>query len=222
MAVNVTALIMLVCYYWAVVFLGVWAGRKAHSRRGSAQQSRASAESMSRKEDERFLMRLIVANRHMPLILGIGSMTATWVGGGYLNGTAEAVYTRGILYSHAPVGYAISLILGGAFFADKMRVSKSVTMLDPLQTAYGRLMGVLLCVPAVCGEVFWTAAVMAALGDTANAIVEVDSRFFIVASAMVIFFYTSLGGLYSVTYTDILQISSTAICLTTKLPCVQN
>ncbi|KAH9383804.1 hypothetical protein HPB48_025574 [Haemaphysalis longicornis] len=277
MAVNVTALIMLVCYYWAVVFLGVWAGRKAHSRRGSAQQSRASAESMSRKEDERFLMRLIVANRHMPLILGIGSMTATWVGGGYLNGTAEAVYTRGILYSHAPVGYAISLILGltetrtriagfkvqsadhytmrphadaqesnpglpsesrvlwpldhsgdaagitkrlffpwrkeglsscflktvassgGAFFADKMRVSKSVTMLDPLQTAYGRLMGVLLCVPAVCGEVFWTAAVMAALGDTANAIVEVDSRFFIVASAMVIFFYTSLGGLYSVT-----------------------
>ncbi|XP_077535381.1 high affinity choline transporter 1-like [Haemaphysalis longicornis] len=112
----------------------------------------------------------------------------------------------------------VSSAAGGAFFADKMRVSKSVTMLDPLQTAYGRLMGVLLCVPAVCGEVFWTAAVMAALGDTANAIVEVDSRFFIVASAMVIFFYTSLGGLYSVTYTDILQISSTAICLWICVP----
>ncbi|XP_077534763.1 high-affinity choline transporter 1-like [Haemaphysalis longicornis] len=106
----------------------------------------------------------------------------------------------------------------GAFFAEKMRETKPVTMLDPLQSHYGRWVGSLMCLPAVCGEVFWSAAVLAALGDTARAIIEVDSRFFIVVSAMIVFFYTSLGGLYATTYTDLYQIGTTAVCLTICVP----
>lgn len=37
---------------------------------------------------------------------------ATWVGGGYINGTAELVYTEGMSAAQAPWGYAISLIIG--------------------------------------------------------------------------------------------------------------
>ena len=42
------------------------------------------------------------------------SVAATWVGGGYINGTAEYVYTDGygLLWTQAPWGYAISLVLG--------------------------------------------------------------------------------------------------------------
>ena len=41
-------------------------------------------------------------------------ITATWVGGGYINGTAEYVFTDGygLLWTQAPWGYAISLVLG--------------------------------------------------------------------------------------------------------------
>lgn len=48
---------------------------------------------------------------------------ATWVGGGYINGTAEYVYTPGLglLWTQAPLGYSISLAIGGLFFAKKMR-----------------------------------------------------------------------------------------------------
>ena len=48
---------------------------------------------------------------------------ATWVGGGYINGTAEYVYTPGygLVWTQAPYGYAIALVLGGIFFAKKMR-----------------------------------------------------------------------------------------------------
>ncbi|XP_037512966.2 high-affinity choline transporter 1 [Rhipicephalus sanguineus] len=99
-----------------------------------------------------------------------------------------------------------------------MRATKPMTMLDPFQTRYGRWMALLLCFPAVVGEVFWTAAVLAALGDTAYAIMEVDVRFFIIASALVVFFYTSLGGVYVVTHTDVLQITSTTICLWICVP----
>ena len=34
------------------------------------------------------------------------------VGGGYINGTAEIVYRDGLIWCQAPVGYALSLMLG--------------------------------------------------------------------------------------------------------------
>jgi len=37
---------------------------------------------------------------------------ATWVGGGYINGTAEAIYTNGLVWCQAPFGYALSLVFG--------------------------------------------------------------------------------------------------------------
>lgn len=38
--------------------------------------------------------------------------TATWVGGGYINGTAEAVNKSGLIWAQSPWGYAMSLVLG--------------------------------------------------------------------------------------------------------------
>lgn len=37
-------------------------------------------------------------------------------------------------------------------------------MLDPLQDLFGERMGGLLFLPALCGEVFWAAGILAALG----------------------------------------------------------
>ena len=41
-------------------------------------------------------------------------LVATWVGGGYINGTAEVLYdkTQGLVWCQAPWGYALSLALG--------------------------------------------------------------------------------------------------------------
>ena len=58
-----------------------------------------------------------------------------------------------------------AVFLGGIFFANKMRTKGYVTMLDPLQDAYGSRMGGLLFLPALCGEVFWSAGILAALGE---------------------------------------------------------
>lgn len=40
-------------------------------------------------------------------------------------------------------------------------------MLDPLQDLFGERMGGLLFLPALCGEVFWAAGILAALGKSA-------------------------------------------------------
>lgn len=42
--------------------------------------------------------------------------SATWVGGGYINGTAEIIYSNGLLWCQAPFGYALSLVFGNLSF----------------------------------------------------------------------------------------------------------
>lgn len=48
---------------------------------------------------------------------------ATWVGGGYINGTAESVYTSGLVWAQAPWGYALSLLIGMSFLFDLFECS---------------------------------------------------------------------------------------------------
>jgi len=56
----------------------------------------------------------MVAGRAMPLWLATFTMTATWVDGGYLLGTAEGVYRSGVAAGlQGGVCFGISLILGG-------------------------------------------------------------------------------------------------------------
>ena len=59
-------------------------------------------------------------------------------------------------------------------FAHRMRSEGYVTMLDPLGDCFGERMGGLLFIPALCGEVFWSAGILAALGATLAVIINMQ------------------------------------------------
>ena len=117
-----------------------------------------------------------------------------------------------------------------------MRSKGYVTMLDPFQQKYGDMMSGLLFIPALLGEVFWSAAILAALGQyyhpsavcrglpvhrdcimsderfmfrsgsTLMIIIEIGNTVAVVVSGVVAISYTLMGGLYSVAYTDVVQL----------------
>ncbi|MCB9263683.1 MAG: sodium:solute symporter family protein [Lewinellaceae bacterium] len=148
----------------------------------------------------------LLAGRQLPLWIAISTMSATWVGGGYINGTAEYAASSGLVWVQAPWGYALSLIIGGLFFARRMRRYQFQTMLDPLEQRFGKRMAALLFLPALTGEIFWTAAILTALGTTFGTIVGLDTTTSIVLSAAITIAYTALGGLWSVALTDFVQL----------------
>ncbi|MEQ2281234.1 Chitinase 1 [Ameca splendens] len=162
----------------------------------------------------------MVGGRDIGLFVGGFTMTATWVGGGYINGTAEYVYLPdyGLAWAQAPFGYALSLVLGGLFFAKPMRSRGYVTMLDPFQQIYGERMGGLLFIPALMGEIFWSAAILSALGATLSVIVDININMSVVISALIAIFYTLIGGLYSVAYTDVVQLFCIFLGLWVSVP----
>lgn len=149
---------------------------------------------------------MMLAGRSVPLWLAIFTMSATWVGGGYINGTAEATAASGLVWVQAPWGYAMSLIIGGLFFARKMRRFRFRTMLDPLEQRFGKKVTALLFLPALSGEIFWTAAILTALGTTFGTVLGLDTTSSIILSALVAIAYTALGGLWAVALTDLIQI----------------
>ena len=156
----------------------------------------------------------------MPVIVGMFTMTATWVGGGYIIGTSEAVFdsTRGLVWAQAPWGYALSLILGGLFFARKMRQYGFTTFLDVFEKRYGKKTAAILFIPALIGELFWSAAILAALGITFATLFNIDITTAIVVSSSVAILYTMMGGLWSVAYTDVIQLLFIMVGLGVAIP----
>merc|ERR1719461_2695184 len=78
-----------------------------------AARKKSDVEGVSEEEET------MLAGRNIGMFVGIFTMTATWVGGGYINGTAEIVFNDGLLWCQAPFGYALSLMLGGIFFCQQ-------------------------------------------------------------------------------------------------------
>lgn len=188
-------------FYAIMFFLGSFAGEKTAAQSGGIKS-------------------MILAGRSLPLGLALMTMTATWVGGGFISGTAESVAGSGLAWAQAPWGYALSLVVGGFLFAPIMRRHNFTTMIDPLQDRYGGKMGALLYLPALLGEVFWTAAILTALGTMFSVILGLSFEVSIIVSASIAIAYTALGGLRAVAYTDVLQLLILLVGLWVTLPFV--
>lgn len=99
-----------------------------------------------------------------------------------------------------------------------MREAEYITMLDPLQDKYGRIMGAVLYIPAFLGETFWSASILSALGATLTVILGLEMNVSVIVSACIAVGYTFFGGLYSVAYTDVVQLICIAIGLWLTVP----
>lgn len=175
----------MIAFYAIIFYIGLYAGKITKST----------------NPDE-----VILAGRNIPLFVAVFTMSATWVGGGYINGAAEYTMSDGLAWVQAPWGYSMSLIIGGIFFARKMRRYEFTTLIDPLRQRFGKKMGAVLSIPAVTAEIFWTAAILTALGTTFGTVLGLDFTTSIILSALIAIAYTAIGGLWAVALTDIFQL----------------
>src|SRR5512142_2181629 len=166
------ALTAVFCLYAVFLWIGVAAARRS--------KGGASAE-------------LLVAGRSMPLWLAVLTMTATWVDGGYLLGTVEGTLKSGLpLGAQGGLCFGASLILGGLVFARRMRRLEFTTLIDPFEARFGRRWAMVLSLPALAGEVFWSAELLVAIGSTFGVMLGLPLAVAILMSALVVTAYTVL------------------------------
>nr|XP_046263099.1 high-affinity choline transporter 1-like [Scatophagus argus] len=195
MSLNVPGLVVMVLFYLLVLGTGIWASKKSKQVKHSnpAEQTEIT----------------LLGNRGITLVVGVFTMTATFVGGGFIVGLTEIVYTptMGLIWAVMPVTAALSFIIGGVFFAKTMRDRKYMTMMDPFQIKYGNVICGILSVALLITEIIWVTGTLIGLGATMSVILDLPYSLCIWISAAVAIVYTLLGGLYSVAYTDIIQLT---------------
>ncbi|XP_078116621.1 high-affinity choline transporter 1-like [Sander vitreus] len=195
MSLNVPGLVVMVLFYLLVLGTGIWASMKSRRLQKSMQADRTEI--------------TLLGNRGISMVVGVFTMTATFVGGGFIVGMTEAVYTptMGLTWAVIPVTAAMSFIVGGLFFAKTMRDKKYVTMMDPFQIKYGNAISGVLSVALLISDIIWVTGTLIGLGATMSVILDLPYTVCIWLSATVAIIYTLLGGLYSVAYTDIIQLT---------------
>ncbi|XP_062255675.1 high-affinity choline transporter 1-like [Platichthys flesus] len=209
MAVNIPGVILMVLFYLLVLGTGIWASFKS-----KREQKKSGA-----NETEMTLL----GNRNINWVVGIFTMTATWVGGGFIVGIAEMVYTPSMGLTVAATmltAYSSSFILCGLVFAKPLREMKCLTMMDPFHIKYGHVLTAGLSLASIFIDILWLAFTMICLGGTLSVVLDLPYTLCIWISAAVVIIYTLLGGLYSVAYTDIIQLVLIFISLWLCVPFV--
>jgi SSS family solute:Na+ symporter len=150
----------------------------------------------------------IVAGRRLPLSLCWATLLATWFGAGTMLAAADEV-ARGGLHRAAldPFGAGVCLLLAGVFFARPLWRMKLLTICDFFRRRYGpvaEFVSACIMVPSYFG---WVAAQLVALAGLLHLFFGIPLGWGILIAAVIGTGYTLLGGMWSVTLTDALQMA---------------
>jgi len=160
----------------------------------------------------------IVAGRKMPIWILGATIVATWFGGGTMMGAAGAAYEHGLLGVIAdPFGGALCLFIVGFFFARIFRRLRLLTFIEFFQNRYGTTAATIAAIGSISSNVGWTGGLLVAFGFVFETLTNVPLELGIMGGAIVVFIYTTAGGMWAVALTDFVQMIIIALGLVSLL-----
>ena len=140
------------------------------------------------------------------------TLSATFIGGGFTFGNASKVYHYGIIYAFTLFGFSLKEILVATIIAPRMDAHKDcISIGDLIKKTYGKwpqvitgLLSILVCTGILGAQV-------GALGAICQAFFNINPLWGILTGFALVIFYSSLGGMRAVVYTDIFQFAILAI-----------
>ena len=150
---------------------------------------------------------MVTGGHRIPFIILVGSLLATWCGGGGITGNASIIYNGGpwvgaITFAAPPIGIILLY-----FIAGKVRKSNKVTVPEIMGARYGQSASI---ISAVCVMLAYVGVLATQLKAAADIIVllcsssgvEISRGLALVICTTIIVVITVGGGLVSVAYSD--------------------
>lgn len=148
----------------------------------------------------------VVANRSAPLFLIVGTIFATFWGGGTVLGGTGAAYEEGIFgVVEDPFAAGLALLILGVFFVSTLRRLNLRSMGELYGFRYGKVAGYLSSTLMIPTFLIWTAVQLLAIGKIINVIFDVNFLFGYLIAMGIIILFTYMGGLIAVAWTDAFQ-----------------
>ena len=111
LGVDVTGLVAIIIFYAAVLAVGIWASWRTRKSEQNQEQVGVTGWHQSRSCEYFLTRQVMLAGREIGMFVGMLTMGATWVGGGFINGSAQETYKLGLIWTQAPFGYGLSLFI---------------------------------------------------------------------------------------------------------------
>ena len=150
---------------------------------------------------------MVTGGHRIPFIILVGSLLATWCGGGGITGSAGVVYSGGpwvgaITFAAPPIGIILLY-----FIAGKVRKSNKVTVPEIMEARYGKTASIISALCVMLAYVGVLATQLKAAADIlvllcSSSGVELSHGMALTICTVVIAVITVGGGLVSVAYSD--------------------
>ena len=150
---------------------------------------------------------MVTGGHKIPFIILVGSLLATWCGGGGITGSAGVVYSGGpwvgvLTFAAPPIGIILLY-----FIAGKVRKSNKVTVPEIMGARYGTAASI---ISALCVMLAYVGVLATQLKAAANILVllchssgiEISHGVALAICTVIIVIITVGGGLVSVAYSD--------------------
>jgi len=150
----------------------------------------------------------VLAGRTLPLYVVTAMVCATWFGSETVLGISSTFLKEGLRGIVAdPFGSSLCLILVGLFFAAKLYRMNFLTIGDYYRTRYDSTAELLTSLAIVVSYLGWLSAQIVVIGLVFSAVTggAVSMGVGIVIGAAVVLVYTLWGGMYSVAWTNFVQ-----------------
>ncbi len=148
----------------------------------------------------------MVAGRGAPLFLVVGTLFATFWGGGTIIGATGAAYNDGIFgVVEDPFAAGLALILIGIFFVGTLRRLKIRSVGELYAFRFGPTAGYMASALMIPTYVIWTAVQLLAIGKILNVLFDVNFLLAYFIATLVVVSFTYMGGLIAVVWTDAIQ-----------------
>jgi SSS family solute:Na+ symporter len=179
-------LITFICLYLFIsVAIGLFAATRVHSTRD-----------------------YVMAGRSLPLFVVVATVFATWFGSETVLGIPAKFMESGLAgIVEDPFGSSMCLIFVGLFFAAKLYRKNILTIGDYYHNRYNHMIELLTSVAIVLSYLGWVAAQLLALGLVFNVVTQdvITIKQGVVIGAVIVLIYTLFGGMFSIAWTNALQ-----------------
>ena len=139
------------------------------------------------------------------MLVGV-TLFATWFGSTQVMGNPSYFIKDGFIsYVTLVLSSGICLLIVGQFFARKLYRMNIVTISDFFKIRYNKKLEAASSLLMVFSYPHWIAAQFVALAYLFNSVMGIPFHYGVVLGAAIVVFYTYIGGMWAVAYTDMVQ-----------------
>lgn len=147
----------------------------------------------------------LVAGRRLNAPMFFGAMAATAVGGAVTVGGAQKGFADGVAGIWVGGSLGLGLIALGALVSSKLQGLHALSINEVIERNYGRNARVLGAILTIIYTIALSVVQVVAMGAILAAVMDWNTTTAMLLSGGVVVFYTLLGGMWSVTLTDVAQ-----------------